>query len=206
MHMHIVMASNNRHKIAELRALLPQCQVSGPAELDIDFSHDETGTSFAENALGKARALWKTLQKDPQVSGNILVLADDSGLVIPSLNGEPGLYSARYGDQPGSRPLIDRERYELVLSRMTGIAHREAYFVCCLALILGDERFVTVQETWEGHIAAAAMDDGQGFGYDPIFWLPEFNCTVACLPPAEKNQASHRGKAVRRLLSIIQNL
>lgn len=201
--MRLVLASNNDHKLRELRGILQGREILAPADLGLRFEHDETGSTFSENALGKAQTLWRQLQDKGEPAASCLVLADDSGLVVPALNGEPGLFSARYGHIPGGRPLDDRDRYELLLSRMEGITERSAHFVCSVALVMGPDRFACFQETWEGHIATTAMSDGQGFGYDPIFWLPEYNCTAACLPAGEKNSISHRAQAfahVRELL------
>jgi XTP/dITP diphosphohydrolase len=204
--MHIVLATNNHHKLRELRGILPDCQVSAPKELGIDFDHDETGTSFMENALGKATTLWRLIAGRSDLGPGMLVLADDSGLVVPALDGAPGVWSARYGDSASHRPLDDRGRYELLLSNMRNVADRRAHFICCLALVQGADRFSVIQETWEGAIATAPMDTGQGFGYDPVFWLPEYNCTVACLPADEKNRVSHRAKAMNRLVPCLRDL
>jgi XTP/dITP diphosphohydrolase len=201
--MRLVLASNNAHKLKELRGILPNWEICRPSDLGITFSHEETGASFAENALGKAQTLWRQLEKVPGLSETCLVLADDSGLVVPALDGEPGIHSARFGESLGGFPLDDRGRYELLLQRMRGIGDRQAHFVCHLALITGSDRFMAVQETWEGSIATVAMDNGQGFGYDPVFWLPEYNCTVACLPEGEKNQISHRAQAMAHLRAYL---
>ena len=199
MGMQLILATNNEHKLREVRALVPGWQVSGPRDLGLVFHHEETGSSFAENALGKAETLWELIQEQMKPLHDVMVLADDSGLVVPALGGEPGLYSARYGHQEGQAPLDDRGRCDLLLSRMQGKAERAARFICCLALVSGQDRFLTVQESWEGFIATTLMDSGQGFGYDPVFWLPDYNCTVACLPAEEKNRISHRAKAMQML-------
>jgi XTP/dITP diphosphohydrolase len=201
--MRLILASNNEHKLREFRGILPGREICRPADFGIDFQHEETGLGFAENALGKAMTLWRRVAAIPDLIASSLVLADDSGLVVPALGGEPGIYSARYGDITGGRPLDDRGRYELLLSRMQGIAEREAHFVCCLVLITGPDRFACFQETWEGSIATTPMSDGQGFGYDPIFWLPEYSCTVASLPAAEKNRISHRGQAMAHVRNYL---
>jgi XTP/dITP diphosphohydrolase len=197
--MHLVLATNNQHKLREIRGILPHWQVSGPKDLGLDFHHEETGDSFMDNALGKARTLWLQIRDTPGLPPGLAVLADDSGLVVPALGGQPGVHSARYGNLDGTRRFDDRDRYELLLANMQGLTERSAHFVCCLALVNGPDRFRIVQETWEGFIATVPMDAGQGFGYDPVFWLPEYNCTVACLPEGEKNRISHRAKAIDSL-------
>lgn len=185
--MHIYLASGNRHKQEEFTALLKGHRISLPVDSGIAFDPEETGTTFLENALLKARVLYESVRCP--------VIADDSGLCIDALGGKPGIYSARYGMKDGI-PLEADERNKLVLRQMEGMANRSCRFICCLAVMLDAHRFFTVQETCEGVIA----EEGRGvhgFGYDPIVYLPKLGKTVAELTAEEKNELSHRGKAGR---------
>ena len=191
--MHIYLASGNRHKQEEFAAILKDHHISLPADAGIIFDPEETGTTFLENALLKARVLYESV-KCP-------VIADDSGLCIDALGGKPGIYSARYG-MKDSVQLKAEERNQLVLQQMEGIENRSCRFVCCIAVMLDAHRFFTVQETCEGVIAKS--ESGQhGFGYDPIVYLPKIGKTVAELTAQEKNELSHRGKAGRIVAQLL---
>jgi XTP/dITP diphosphohydrolase len=133
------------------------------------------------------------------------VLADDSGLSLPGLGGEPGVYSARYGSEVYGEKLDAPVRNRYLLSRLKGIEDRRAFFVCCMVAVLEEYRFYTVQETLHGEIVDTPSGRG-GFGYDPIFYLPERERTVAQLPEGEKNRISHRGKAGAVLNSLLAEL
>ena len=194
--MHIYLASGNRHKQEEFAAILKDHRICLPSDAGIVFDPEETGTSFLENALLKARALYESV-KCP-------VIADDSGLCIDALDGKPGIYSARYGMQNGIQ-LEAAERNMLVLRQMEGVTNRSCRFVCCIAVMLDANRFFTVQETCEG-IITAESHGVNGFGYDPIVYLPEIGKTVAELTSEEKNRLSHRGKAGRRVAYYLENL
>ena len=191
--MHIYLASGNRHKQEEFAAILKDHHISLPADAGIIFDPEETGTTFLENALLKARVLYESV-KCP-------VIADDSGLCIDALGGKPGIYSARYGMKDGVQLKVE-ERNQLVLQQMEGIENRSCRFVCCIAVMLDVHRFFTVQETCEGVIAKS--ESGQhGFGYDPIVYLPKIGKTVAELTAQEKNELSHRGKAGRIVAQLL---
>jgi len=194
--MHIYLASGNRHKQEEFAAILEEHRISLPADAGIHFDPEETGSTFLENALLKARVLYEQVQCP--------VIADDSGLCIDALGGKPGIYSARYGMKDGV--LLDAaERNQLVLQQMEGIEHRSCRFVCCIAVMLDAHRFFTVQETCEGVITTSERGD-HGFGYDPIVYLPEIGKTVAELTAHEKNERSHRGKAGRLVAQFLRKL
>jgi len=193
--MHIYLASGNQHKQEEFAALLKGHRIHLPSEAGIIFDPEETGTSFLENALLKARVLYKTI--------NSPVIADDSGLCIDALGGKPGIYSARYGMKDGVK-LEDQERNRLVLQQMHGIKERSCRFVCCIAVMLDPYRIFTVQETCEGLIAEAERGS-HGFGYDPIVYLPAIGKTGAELTAQEKNTLSHRGKAGRIAARILES-
>ena len=194
--MHIYLASGNRHKQDEFAAILKNHRISIPSEAGIMFNPEETGKTFLENALLKARVLYESIRCP--------VIADDSGLCIDALGGKPGIYSARYGMKDGV-PLDAQERNKLVLQQMEGIENRNCRFVCCIAVLLDAHRFFTVQETCEGVIAESERGE-HGFGYDPIVYLPKIGKTVAELTAQEKNELSHRGKAGRIVAQLLNTV
>ncbi|MBQ7563366.1 MAG: RdgB/HAM1 family non-canonical purine NTP pyrophosphatase [Lachnospiraceae bacterium] len=184
----IIFATANEDKMTEIRQIMEDLgiEVVSMREAGVFLEVEENGTSFEENALIKAKALCEK-------SGEI-TLADDSGLEVDYLNKEPGIYSARYlgRDTPYSKKnayIIDR------LKEAVG-EERSARFVCAVAVAFPDGRSEVVRETMEGQIARKEAGV-HGFGYDPIFFLPEYGCTSAELSPGEKNKISHRGKALR---------
>ncbi len=192
--MELLLASNNSHKLAEFTRLFPGHAIRMPREAGVDFDYPENGKDFLENALGKARALFSLTARP--------VIADDSGLCVPALGGEPGVYSSRYGAS-GSRNLEAAERNAYLLSRMKGIRDRRAYFVCCLVLVMEEARFFIAQETVHGSITEAPRGE-KGFGYDPLFLVPETGKTIAELPDADKDRLSHRGRAARRIIPVLE--
>ena len=195
--MEILIATQNSHKVEELQAILGEHKLLTPRDAGIDFSFEEKGTSFLENSLGKAMELFRQAGRP--------VLADDSGLVIPALNGEPGIYSARYGSGDLEKNLEAPERNRYLLGKMEGMTNREAFFVCSMTLVLSSERFFIVQETLNGEIAEHPSGT-HGFGYDPLFFLPEYGKTVAEIPEKEKNRISHRGRAGLRMKALLKSL
>lgn len=195
--MTIHVATNNAHKLEEMRAALPGFRLVSPGERGLDFDHPEDAATFLGNALGKAMALWKLVGTP--------VLADDSGLCVDALDGRPGVLSARYGSEDGASPLPSAARNALLLSEMAGVKDRSCRFVCCLALVLSPDRAVTVQETCEGELLLAPRGS-DGFGYDPIVFLPGLGRSVAQLGMSEKNLVSHRGRAIMRLIPLLESL
>jgi XTP/dITP diphosphohydrolase len=193
----LLLATTNRHKIEELRELLRDApyELISPRELGLDLDVPETGTSFAENAEIKARA-WA------QVAG-MLALADDSGLEIDALHGEPGIYSARWGGRDMSYP----ERFRMLLARLDGVPpeSRTARYRCAVAIADPQGVRVLTEGVLEGRIADAPRGAG-GFGYDPIFEVPELRRTVAELSAAEKHRISHRARAVAAALPALAQL
>jgi XTP/dITP diphosphohydrolase len=185
-------ATNNPHKLREFRRLFPDFRILSPEQIDWAFSFEETGTTYLENALGKALHLYHLVETP--------VLADDSGLEVVGLGGEPGIYSSRYGSVDGK--LSDFERNAYLLNRAAFLSDRACFFVCCMVAILGEKRFFVVQETFHGVLAAEPSGSG-GFGYDPVVYLPEWGKTVAELRDEEKDAISHRGKAARRLTALL---
>jgi len=188
--MTIVIATGNRHKAEEFSRIFSDHRIVLPADRGIMFDPEETATTFYGNALIKARTLFE-LMGEP-------VIADDSGICVDALNGEPGVYSARYGATNGIE-LSAEDRNKLLLSRMKGIPDRTARFVCNMVLYYGPDRFVSVQETLEGSIVSESGSGSGGFGYDPVLYLPEYGKTVAELSDDQKDLVSHRGKASRKL-------
>jgi len=187
-------ATNNPHKLRELSRLFPGYRLSSPADIGCLFSFEETGKTYLENALGKALHLYHLVETP--------VLADDSGLEVTGLGGQPGIYSSRYGSADGKTKLSDAERNTYLLSRAASLSDRSCFFVCCMVLVLDEKRFITVQETFHGVLAGEPSGSG-GFGYDPVVYIPEIGKTVAELNDAEKDSLSHRGKAAERLLGLL---
>lgn len=193
----LLLATTNRHKIEELRALLGElpAPVLDPLQLGLDLDVAETGATFMENATIKALA-WAR-------AAGMLALADDSGLEIDALGGEPGIYSARWAGPDVSYP----ERFRRLLARLDGVppARRTARYRCALVVAAPAEVLVAVEGDVEGRIAAEPRGTG-GFGYDPIFELPQQGQTFGEMTPAEKHWISHRGRAVAAALPELRSL
>jgi len=192
--MDILFASTNFNKAKELKKLLPNHNILLPKEMGIEFDHEETALTFYENALGKAKELFDIVK--------IPVLAEDSGLCIPALGGEPGVFSARYGSD-GINKLEDKERNLYLLNKMKNISDRKAFFVCSMVLFIDHYKFYICQETLEGEITYEPKGES-GFGYDPVFFILKLGKTAAELLPEEKNEISHRGKAGRAIASLME--
>ena len=192
--MDLLLASQNRGKLAEMRQLLEGLpfHVLRPADLNINEAPDETGTTFIENARLKARHY-------SQRSGRLAV-ADDSGICVDAMDGAPGLYSSRFGGEGAT----DEDRNRLLLEKLAAVPdeRRTARFVCAVAVARGDEILFEVEEKVEGRIAHAPTGPN-GFGYDPIFFYPPFGRTFGEVPPAQKDTVSHRGKAFARLREFL---
>lgn len=217
--MKIYLASGNKNKKREMQQILPQHEIVTPADEGIAFDPVENGKTFYENSLIKAKTLYEIV-KCP-------VIADDSGICVDALKGLPGIYSARYGgpDYPqgkpdGSKtPQEDQNKY--LISSLNHILSegktdcssflngpRSAHYTCAMVLYLGSDRIFVAQDTMEGTIINKIEDaaGSNGFGYDPIFFLPQYGKTSAEISPEEKNSISHRGKATRALIQIINTL
>jgi len=197
--MKIWFATNNAHKKAELEAIL-DTSLKIPSDEGLDFDPEETGTTFCENALLKARELKKILKDDGPV------IADDSGLCVDALGGRPGIFSARYGED-GGRKLSYNDKNLLLLDELKDCAQRSARFVCAMVLLFENDRFFIVQETLEGEIVKGreSLRGEGGFGYDPVFLIPSLGRTLAELSAEEKNSLSHRGKAGKHIAKILKN-
>lgn len=194
----ILFATGNEGKMREIKSILADtgAEVLSMKEADVCAEIVEDGTTFEENALIKARAV-AAAWKEPES----VVLADDSGLVIDALNGEPGIYSARY---MGEATSYDEKNTNLI-GRLEGVPDekRTARFVCAIAAVLPDGREFTVQDAIEGRIGYEQKGEG-GFGYDPIFYVPEFGKTTAEMTAEEKNRVSHRGKALEHMKEVLR--
>ena len=198
--MTLLLATNNDHKRQELEAIFPDWTLLTPSDVGRPgWDHDETADTFLGNALGKAQALWN------EVGGIHPVLADDSGICVDALGGAPGIYSARYCQKDAGRKLSDHEKNLLLLKNLEGISDRKARFVCALALVAGPHRVFTAEESWEGEVALS-VEGIHGFGYDPLFFLPEHGVSSAQLAPATKNRLSHRYRACRRIAAVVADL
>lgn len=198
--MKVLLATNNAHKASEIQEIFPSWTILLPADVgQVGWDHEETADTFLGNALGKARALWDA------VEGRYPVLADDSGICVDALGGAPGIYSARYGRAEAGRPLSDHEKNLLLLKNLDGQTNRQARFVCALVLVVGPHRVFTAEESWEG-LVAHSIEGVHGFGYDPLFYLPDLGCSSAQLPPEQKNRLSHRYRACRRLAAVAADL
>ncbi len=190
----VIFATGNRDKLREIREILGETDfdVVSMKEAGYDIDIDENGTTFAENALIKARAIAK--------ASGVLTLADDSGLEIDAMDKQPGIYSARF---LGHDTDYDYKN-GYILDKLKDVPEekRTARYACAVAAVWPDGGEEVVTEYFEGRIGHEQKGNG-GFGYDPIFFVPEYNKTAAELTPDEKNAVSHRGKALRAIRKII---
>ncbi len=187
--MTLLLASTNAGKMREFRRVLPEVQVLTPHDRGLTFRYEERGATFIDNALGKARHLF--------AKTGVATVADDSGLVVPALDGAPGVRSARYGGD-----ITQERRNLLLLDALAGASDRSARFVCCLAVVLAEHRLLVVQETVEGSVISAPRGAG-GFGYDPIFRPRGAGETFAEMDDDAKDAISHRGRALRRMRRVL---
>ena len=186
--MKLILASNNKKKLRELGEILSDMHVELLSQRDAgcDFEVEETGTTFAENAYLKAKAV-------ADATG-LAAVADDSGLMVEALNGEPGVYSARYA--PGGHEASDKEKYEYLLSKLVNVEHRAAKFVSSICCILPDGSIIRTEGECRGEILREPAGEG-GFGYDPVFMPQGYDRSMAELGTEVKNRISHRANALR---------
>jgi len=205
--MDLLLATNNEHKRTELAQIFNTHRLVTPANFGISFDYEETAETFRENALGKALALRdQCIRAGVAEAAGLPVIADDSGLCVAALDGRPGVRSARYGSPDGGRTeLPSAQRNQLLLGELSDAADRSAFFVCCMVAVYEPHRFSIVQETFEGTIATGPSGSG-GFGYDPIFFLPDRGKSVAELADDEKNRISHRGKAAAAMAQMLETM
>ena len=217
--MKIYLATGNKHKKKEMAELLSDHEIVIPSDEGIAFDPEETGSTFYENSIIKAKALYDIVHAP--------VIADDSGICVDAIDGRPGIYSSRYAgpDFPQGKPdgskISQEEQNAFLISELNealknpkpeyeNFLHgpRSCHYTCAMVLYLGADRIFIAQETFEGTLIddiSKQAGDG-GFGYDPIVFLPEQNKTIAQLTAEEKNAISHRGKAVKALKKIIEQL
>ncbi|MCD7893752.1 MAG: XTP/dITP diphosphatase [Erysipelotrichaceae bacterium] len=188
----IVVASSNEGKIKEICSMLSDISIEVKSLKDIgqDIEIEETGKTFKENALIKAKTVCDIIHKP--------VLADDSGLEVKALDGAPGIYSARFLGHDTSYDIKNQYIIDAVKDK-----DRTARFVCAMALCIPDEEPIIIEEYFNGEINDC-IEGENGFGYDPIFYVPELGQTSAQISPDKKNQISHRGKALRKLYNILK--
>ena len=193
----IIFATGNVGKMREIRLILGDlgCEILSMKEAGADPEIVENGASFAENAEIKARAVWNCT--------GVIVLADDSGLVVDYIGGEPGIYSARYMGEDTSYEIKNQN----IIDRLQGAvgAERAARFVCNIAAVLPDGQVLHTEAAMEGVIAMKPAGSG-GFGYDPILMIPEYGVTSAELTIEQKNRISHRGKALEAMKEVLRKV
>ncbi|OEL02701.1 non-canonical purine NTP pyrophosphatase [Staphylococcus succinus] len=188
----IVIATNNKGKINDFKVIFPEYNVIGISEIVEGFDVEETGETFEDNAKLKSEAAAKALNKR--------VIADDSGLEVFALNGEPGVYSARYAGVDKD----DEANIDKVLKNLGDSVNRSAQFVCVISMSAPGEETVQFKGTVQGEITLSKIGDN-GFGYDPIFYIAEKNKTMAQLTLEEKSELSHRGKAIEQLRHYLKD-
>ena len=188
-----VLATHNPGKLKEMGAILAQfgVEVVSPRDLGLTVDVEETGTTFAENAMLKAKAIC--------AAAKLPAIADDYGLCVDALNGGPGVYSARYGGEG----LDDKGRYMLLLNSLRGQSTRTAHFTCAIACAFPNGDTLTAEGRCDGTIAYAPMGEG-GFGYDPVFFVPELKKTFGQLTAEEKSAISHRGRALESFIGKLE--
>lgn len=192
--MKLIIASNNAHKLTEMKAILAPFfdDVQSMREAGIEHETVEDGETFMENAAKKAREL-------AEISG-CCAIADDSGLCVDALGGAPGVYSARYSGVHGD----DKANNAKLLRELEGVENRGAHYACAIALAWPDGRLLTAEDYLYGEIAHDERGSN-GFGYDPLFLIPELGLRTAEISPEEKNRISHRGKALRQLVEKLKS-
>lgn len=202
--MRIVFATGNKDKMKEIRRILGDldAEILSMKEAGVFEDVVEDGTTFSENAAIKASAIYKLLEeKDPEAAKETVVLADDSGLEVDFLGGEPGIYSARYLGK--DTPYTEKNRIIIDRLKDTEGEERSARFVCAIAACLPGGKMLGTLGKMEGRIGYEIAGEN-GFGYDPIFFLPEYGKTSAEISVDEKNAISHRGKALREMEKLLR--
>lgn len=192
----IILASNNKNKIREIKNMLPNMEVLSLNDIGLFDDIVEDGTTFIENALIKARTTYKFL-KNKNISA--WVVSDDSGLCVKALNNEPGVYSARYAGNHD-----DKANRKKVLENLKDKTNRDAFFMCAMALIDPNG----IEHIFEGRAEGKILEEetgNNGFGFDCIFYSNELNKCFGLCSPEEKNSVSHRGKALRKVVDFLNN-
>lgn len=194
----LIVASNNAKKIKEIKQILEkyQIEVVSLKEAGIDIDVEEDGNTFIENSYKKASEIHKIVEGS-------MVLADDSGLAVDCLNGAPGIYSARFAGEHGNDKKNNEKLLDLLKDKKD--EERKAKFICAIALIISDDKIVKVQGEIEGRIIDEERGSN-GFGYDPLFYIPEYKMTFAEMDSELKNSISHRAKALKKIEGEIKKL
>ena len=187
----LVVATGNQHKLREIAEIFPEYKVVSQKDLGFNEDVEETGMTFAENALIKARAAAKALGR--------MVLADDSGLCVDALNGAPGVFSARYSGVHGN----DAENRAVLLKNMLGVENRKAHFACAIALVFPDGKEIVAEGKTHGNILQEEIGTG-GFGYDCLFESEDLHKSFGVATAEEKNQVSHRFRALQKLRETLK--
>lgn len=194
----LIIASNNKGKIQEIKEILKdyKLNIMSQKEAGVDIEVDEDGSTFMENAYKKAYEIYK-------LKNDSIVIADDSGLMVDALDGAPGIYSARFAGEHGN----SEKNNEKLLELLKGVPfeNRKAKFVCAIVLIIDNETVIRAQGEVYGYIVEEARGK-DGFGYDPLFYVPKYNKTFAEITSDEKNTISHRGRALKKLSEEISKL
>ena len=189
----IILASNNKHKITEFREIFSDCEILSLSDIGFFDEIEENGTTFAENSLIKAKAV-SVFIKNKGIVANII--ADDSGLWVDALNGEPGIFSARYSESHN-----DKSNREKLLKNLENKTNRKAYFCCTLVELFPDGKYLIAEGKTYGKITTQAIGD-TSFGYDCLFFSNELNKTFGEATCEEKNNVSHRKKAIEKLMEL----
>ena len=195
--MKVVLASNNRNKLREMKQILEPLgwEILCQSDLGLHIEPEENGSTFEENSAIKAVAVME--------ASGLPAIADDSGIEVDALHGEPGVYSARYG---GAACVDDRARNCLLVKNMETVpdGERQCRFVSVITMAKPDGTKISARGTIEGELLREEVGNG-GFGYDPLFWIPTESCTMAQLSPERKNEISHRANALKRFVEMITN-
>lgn len=208
----LYLATGNKNKKKEMQEILPGYEIRIPSDDGIDFNPEETGSAFYENSLIKAKTLWQIVKKP--------VIADDSGLCVDALNGEPGIFTSRYAGpafphgRPDGKKITQDEQNRFLMEQLnaklkeTGGSNRKCHYTCAMVLYCGNDQLYVAQDIFEGELIddISKQAGSGGFGYDPIVFLPEYKKTVAEISAEEKNKISHRGKAVRKIAQILKEI
>jgi len=206
--MKLFLATSNKHKKREMQEILPDYEILIPDDIGLKFDPEETGSTFYENSLIKAKALYNLVHE--------AVIADDSGICVEALNNAPGIYSSRYagpqymqGYPDGHKMSQDEQNFNLIKQlNDTKSSNRRCFYVCAMSLVFNENRFFVAQETFEGQLIddISKQSGTGGFGYDPIVYLPQYKKTIADLSADEKNKISHRAKAAKSIAEILKQL
>lgn len=194
----LIIASNNQHKVEEIKAILSEFsfEVLSLRESGIDIDVEEDGSTFMENAYKKAYEIFK-------ITNDAMVLSDDSGLMVDALGGAPGVYSARFAGEHGNDTKNNNKLLDLLKGKP--LEERKAKFVSAIVLIIDKDKCIKVQGEIEGCITESPSGSG-GFGYDPLFLVPEYNMTFGELSSEDKNKISHRARALEKLIEELRKL